>query len=232
MPHNILRISRFSTLKVLWLTGRLSVANQKNVETSGASHLNKLYCVLALSALGGALLSPANAQEVKGAPKELIGQYGSNPDQCRSFNRKSDDLTTISKDSYEFCGGSACSVAIVSHRKTKDGYVLRLAGRYGSSHRLFKIVDDSTIEIDKQTNIRCTEKDIRAGVGLALPSPHSLTQSTNAAFSVHYAIVAADKCSLSVDTKRAAALIDAAKLAWSEFISRGKNANAGLDRNA
>ena len=112
------------------------------------------------------------AQEAKGAPDALIGNYGKSPEQCRSYHRKSDNIESITKDRYTFCGGSGCEAEIVSHRKTKRGYVLKLTGIGNPDGwtQTFRQISEDVFEVPysgraPETLVRCTIKDAIAGIG-------------------------------------------------------------------
>lgn len=162
------------------------------------------------------------AKEIKGGPDRLIGTFGRNPEECRSFNRKSDAMLTFTKDAMTACGGSGCEAQILSHVRTSDGFVLKFVSRgnpKGWSTR-FKLLDESTIESDGETHVRCTERDIRAGIGLQ-PGGQGKTQSLGVAFSAYYALEIPNRCaSLRSNKARAEAIIKAAELAWAEYIAK------------
>jgi hypothetical protein len=118
--------------------------------------------------------SPALGKDEKGAPTQLIGKYGANPEECRSYNRKSDGITIISERDFSFCGGSGCWAEVLSHKKTRDGYSLRLRspGNPDGFNERFVVTDPSYIvEIDGNgkgkdlTLARCTRADAIAGIG-------------------------------------------------------------------
>ncbi|MHC1999528.1 hypothetical protein ACYQR9_03675 [Methylobacterium sp. CM6241] len=143
-----------------------------------------------LSAIG----APAMAQTTKGAPPALIGHYGNSPAQCRSYNRKTDDVRSIERDTYTFCGGSSCEAKIVSTTKTASGYKLKTIGTFSGveSTDQFREIAPGVFEIPgvagrRQTIVRCTSKDIVAGIGLEPNTEGQVTNSLSAVFTAHYA---------------------------------------------
>lgn len=80
---------------------------------------------IALVALQSPVPTMADGKEEAGAPIELIGRWGSNKEQCQSWHRKIDNVTIIDKNFLTSCGGTGCEAAIVSHKKTVDGYIGR-----------------------------------------------------------------------------------------------------------
>ena len=164
----------------------------------------------------------ARAQEIPGAPKPLIGHYGKNPDQCRSYHRKSDNITSISTNYYTWCGGTGCEAEIMSHRQTKDGFLLHLASRgnpKGWTSRV-TLVDKGIIEIDRETLVQCTERDIRRGVGRDVFSG-GVTKSLDIAFSVFYALDVPNRCpDLRPDPDKTANLLRLAELGWVKHLEQ------------
>lgn len=172
-------------------------------------------------------------QAIPNGPKELIGKYGSSPAQCRSYHRKSDNLTSISATSYEFCGGSGCGATIVSHRKLADGYLLNFVSRgnpSGWSERI-RVMDRNVIEIIAQTGtgkpetlVRCTKADAIAGIGLEPGNERNLTKALDGVFAAYYALAVPSQCEgVEVNTKAAEAIVDAGRLLWTEFLLKGAN---------
>jgi hypothetical protein len=182
-------------------------------------------------------LTSAAAGEAKthpNAPKELIGKYGNSPAQCRSYHRKSDNLTSIDATSYEFCGGSGCGAIIVSHQKLTDGYILYLksGGNPSGWRERVRVLDRTVIEITPlteparhETLVRCTKADAIAGIGLAADNEHGLTKSLDGVFAAYYALAVPNKCDgIEVNTKAAETIVEAGRLLWTEFLLNGPNA--------
>ncbi|MCJ9702274.1 MULTISPECIES: hypothetical protein [unclassified Bradyrhizobium] len=126
-----------------------------------------------LSIFAGQMAEAAEGKAYPNGPRDLIGHYGNSPTQCQSYHRKSDNMTSISATSYEFCGGSMCGADIVSHRKLKDGYILNLkspgnpSGRRVRVKLLYKGIQIAFSRRDPpETLARCTEADAIAGIGL------------------------------------------------------------------
>lgn len=196
------------------------------------------------------------AQEVKGAPEALIGSWGRSPAECRSYHRKSDGITSIDKDELSSCGGSACGWKILSHRKTKNGYVLKLVSLspYGDSAVstwIFRLIDDGVYErppskkgAKPETYVKCTVKDAIAGIGRSTNDDGAVTQSVNLAYSAFYAKAVPSACpSLKADEPAIKKLILVSQAGWAEhlmkhkllagpFTEHLKNAVDSIERNA
>jgi hypothetical protein len=179
-----------------------------------------------VSLSGGMSLDSALAQDRKGAPSELLGYFGKRPTQCQSYHRKIDEITIINPGTITWCGGSACEARIASHRKTKDGYILKLqsANNPNGWTSAFKIIDHDTIEelgegtAKTETLVRCSARDQIAGIGRDTVSP-GLTKSLDTAFSAYYALALPEHCKdIEVDRKKAEQLIELATLTWVQFI--------------
>ena len=74
------------------------------------------------------LSAGASAREIKGGPAILIGHWGSSAAACRGHHR-SPDINQITKEYWSSCSGTACHKTIISHRRTKNGFVLKTAWR-------------------------------------------------------------------------------------------------------
>ncbi|CAA2108961.1 hypothetical protein MBUL_04454 (plasmid) [Methylobacterium bullatum] len=158
-----------------------------------------------LSAIG----SPAMAQTTKGAPPALIGHYGNSPAQCRSYNRKSDNVSEIRRETYTFCGGFGCEARIAKAEKTASGYRLHLRsnGNPDGWWSDFRTVGEGVLEERVQggkkaeTLVRCTTKDIIAGIGLEPNTEGAVTKARSAVFTAYYAEQVATLCpAVSLDS--------------------------------
>ncbi|MBI3704381.1 MAG: hypothetical protein HY244_11195 [Rhizobiales bacterium] len=182
----------------------------------------------------GLASADALAQDAKGAPDVLIGKYGKSPEQCRSYHRKSDNMESITKTHYTFCGGAACEAEIVSHRKTKDGYVLRLTSRGNPDGwtTTFRQIDENIFEQPSkgrapETLVRCTIKDAIAGIGREADGSQAVTQSINVIYSAFYAQAVPSACpDLRADQAEIKKLILVGEVAWAEHLVKYKLANA------
>ena len=175
----------------------------------------------------------AIAQDTKGAPDALIGYYGNSPDQCRSYRRKSDNITSITKTDYTFCGGSGCEAEIVSHRKTRNGYVLKLISR-GTPEgwtTTFRQIDENVFEVPSkgrktETLVRCTIKDEIAGIGLEPNVSTAVTQSMQVVYSAFYAQAVPTACpDLQTDQAKIKKMILIGEVAWADHLVKYKLAN-------
>ena len=143
----------------------------------------------------------AKAQEIQNAPLSIIGTFGKSRAQCQSHHRKSDDLSRITSTEYTFCGGTGCTARILSHHKTKEGFVIRLVsrGRPEGFKWTVRQVDDDVFEQqyedgNVETLVRCSMKDSIAGIGL--PEYDGLgKQSKNVEFAAYYAKAIPSVCS-------------------------------------
>ena len=192
---------------------------------------------LALTLLS--LLVPAHGltQEIKGAPYELWGYFGNNKEQCRSFNRKTDDITIIEKYTYSFCSGTMCFAQIRGHKKTPDGFILRFTSKgnpRGWKMRfiqfdkdIFDVIDEPKTKDSKlETIVRCNVNDSIAGIGLST-MPEGLTKAPDLAFSTYYALAVPRLCGhLEVDQKKAEELLRFAAEKYRAFLLTGPNAGS------
>jgi len=178
-----------------------------------------------------------SAADNKNAPAALIGYYGKSPAQCRSYHRKSDNLTSITSTTYTFCGGSGCDASIISHRKVNDGFILNLKSRgnpKGWSEHVRTNEQQNYIEILPQqptdateTLVKCTEADSIAGIGLKPNTEYNLTKSLEGVFSAYYALAVPSKCpSIEADAKAVETIVAAGRLLWIEFLQKGPNARS------
>jgi hypothetical protein len=157
---------------------------------------------LLITAALALLAAPAVAKEIKGAPKALIGAFGKDAAQCRSFNRKGgEDITFVSKDSYSDCGGKQCAATILSHRPISVGFVLKLfyTSPYSTRNETLTAtrVDKNTYKFNfdgtPQTLVRCLTKDVIAGIGLEpIFSEEPVSFDRNFAF--YYALTVPSLC--------------------------------------
>ena len=183
-----------------------------------------------------AFSTSAMAQERAGAPDELIGAFGNSKQQCRSYNRNTDDVTKMDKDTISFCGGSSCGAEVLSHRITKDGYIIRLRSRgnpKGFSLQFVRIDDGVFDEIvlprTKKTNpktmVKCGRQDIIDGIGL-MPGEKGLSLGLDVALAAYYALAVPQACDkLKVDGKLAENIITIAIVSWRKFLLSGPNAS-------
>ena len=172
----------------------------------------------------------AIAYEAKGAPDALIGKYGKSPEQCRSYHRKSDNITSITKDYYTFCGGSLCEAKILSNYKTKDGYILKLSsnGNVNGWTQTFRQIDENVFEVQSngrlpETLVRCTISDAIAGIGRETDGAKAVTQSMNVVFSAYYAQSVPFACpDLRTAPAKIEKLINVGEVAWLDHIVKYK----------
>ena len=174
---------------------------------------------------------PSLAQEVKGAPKALIGKFGNSPAQCQSYNRKVDDVASISDEYLTSCGGSStfCEAKIVSHRFTENGFILKFVseGNPNGWAETVTRVDSDVFEfrsqISKQKNVttlvRCTVKDAVAGIGKkdfqSRVNDTKGVQASDLAFSTYYATAIPKACpGILVDNEAVQKALAKAKGLW------------------
>src|SRR5215208_5573041 len=156
-----------------------------------------IFSTIVLAMLAGV----AWAQDVKGSPEALVGFYGSSPDQCRSYHRKSDNLTSFTATTYTFCGGSGCEADIISHRRIKNGYTLKFTSG-GNPHgwaSTFRQIDKNVFEETSKTSkpktlVRCTVKDAIAGIGRDPNATGAVTQSLQIVYAAFYAMEVSSAC--------------------------------------
>jgi hypothetical protein len=165
-----------------------------------------------------------------GAPDAMLGYFGESPAECMSFHRKSDGLKQFTKDTYTFCGGSACEAEILGHKKTADGFQLRFRSRgnpkgWSATYRQIDAnVFEETTDTQKPTTIvRCSQKDNVAGIGRN-PS-HDLNDKNTAfemaamAYAVFYASSVTEMCEgLTVNKEQAKTLLDASETEYAKFL--------------
>ncbi|WP_342737386.1 hypothetical protein [Bradyrhizobium sp. B117] len=196
--------------------------------------MKELFAITLLSVFVGQMAAEAGeAKAYPNAPRELIGKYGNSPVQCQSYHRKSDNLTSISATSYEFCGGSMCGADIVSHQKLKDGYILKLKGPGNPSgwRKKVKVLDNGVIEVTSltkpgppETLARCTKADAIAGIGLRPDEEPTANKSLSSVFAAYYALAVPGKCAgVGANTQAAEAIIAAGRASWTEFLRNGPN---------
>lgn len=170
-----------------------------------------------------------SAQEVKSGPDALIGKFGATRQQCQSYHRKSDDIHTFYKGSWSSCGGSGCEAQIVSHRKTKDGFRLRLVSRgspKGWEQNIRQIDPDifelirSGIKGANEIIVRCNMKDAIAGIGRETIEC-TVQQASCLLNSIFYAESVTSRCEhLSIDSKMFSSLLEIGSKEWMEFRRR------------
>ena len=181
----------------------------------------------------------ASAQEVTGGPDALIGKFGATRQQCQSYHRKSDDIHTFYRDSWSFCGGTACEARIVSHRKTTDGFRLRLVSRGNPKgwEQNIRQIDSNIFELirsgikDKnQIIVRCNMRDAIAGIGKET-SECTVQKASCLLHSIFYAESVTSRCEhLSIDSKMFSSLLEIGSTEWIEF-RRPRVVNSSLPRD-
>lgn len=159
-----------------------------------------------MSFLPCATIAVAQNTDVAGAPKELLGEWGEKPGRCRAWHRSRDGHTTIESDAWISCGGTACYATVVSHRKLKDGFLLKLqsdGNPSGWTDRIrilgpdkFESLPQSSRE-KKETYTRCGDADIIAGIGLASDYDESSRQEYTVSFAGYYAQAVPTVCQLT-----------------------------------
>jgi hypothetical protein len=174
----------------------------------------------------------AAGTEKPGAPSELIGHWGKNKEQCRSWHRRADNVTSITKDIGTFCGGSGCEATIISHKKIHDGYILKFTSRgnpTGYSLR-YGILDNDTVEVFEtneklmDTLVRCNMKDKIAGIGLPadqwLPVS-AATTAPNGIFAAYYALEIQSVCpKLKANKKLIVVLVREGLVLYDKFLTK------------
>jgi hypothetical protein len=166
-------------------------------------------CILAaftVSILACATTAIAQKADVPGAPKELLGDWGEKPGKCRSWHRSHQEHTTIESDAWVSCGGTACYATIISHRKFKDGYLVKQTstGRPEGWTDRIRIINADKFEIffdakgdKKETYTRCGDADIVAGIGLPSDYDDSTRQEYTVSFAGYYARAVPTVCQLT-----------------------------------
>jgi hypothetical protein len=173
----------------------------------------------------------AHAQEGQGAPAELIGTYGKSPLQCRSHHRKSDDIHIIGKNQYSFCGGSACGFDIKSHRKQGKTFIItgNSAGNPIYRELKFEFISSDIVEIysngnNRETLVRCTDKDAISGIGQPSVEVTPMTQGDRAiaaAYAAYYAQHIPHVCpNLKIDKSPIDSIISSSKFIWADFANK------------
>jgi hypothetical protein len=193
-----------------------------------------LWCFISSSAVFASDLQ-------KGAPDALLGYFGESPAECMSFHRKSDELKHFTKESYTFCGGSACGAEVLSHKKTADGFKLRFRSSgnpkgWSASYRQVdqNIFEERTDSSKPTTLVRCSERDIIAGIGRDpsdnLNDKNTASEMTAMAFAVFYARSVAETCEgLTVNKEQAKKLLDASEADYARFLIQHHLASAATD---
>jgi len=174
----------------------------------------------------------SQTQETKGAPQVLIGKWGNSARQCRSYHRKSDDISSIYEDEYDFCGGSACGATILGYQKTPDGYDLKLGGGSNVWQLHVRVINENAIEMIRDASpgemlVRCTKSDGIAGIGLGDTSAYEKNNvSLDAVFAGYYALAIPTQCPhLAPNVSAAEAIIRAGGRAWTKFLLEQPNEN-------
>jgi hypothetical protein len=149
--------------------------------------------------------TPGMAKEIKGAPKELIGAFGRNALECRSYQRKAGENIILigpyeGADFYSDCGGRQCNATVLSHRRIRSGFALAL--RYESPYSiwtetLFAIrAGEGRYKFhfggEPQNYMRCSRKDIIDGIGLPIYDEPMSNSEIN--FPYYYAIAIPALC--------------------------------------
>lgn len=155
------------------------------------------------------------AKEIKGAPKELIGYYGANADECRSYHRKGgENVTVIGRvegyDYYGTCGGNDgnCSANVVTHRPIPSGFSLNLRYEWKSGYTENSSVAVTRVQKDiykfqlqggePRTLMRCSRRDVLAGLGRPAEIDSSDTE-----YPYYYVLAVPNLCpELEVATER------------------------------
>ena len=181
----------------------------------------------------------ASAQEVKGGPDALIGKFGATRQQCQSYHRKSDNMESFSKKTWSSCAGSGCEAQIVSHRKTTDGFRLRLVSRgtpKGWEKNIRQIDPDIFELIGSGMNganeiiVRCNMRDAIAGIGRET-NECTVQKASCLLHSIFYAESVTSRCEhLSIDRKIFSSLLEVGSKEWMEF-RRSRIAISSLPRD-
>src|SRR5215207_1126537 len=106
-----------------------------------------------------------------GAPATLIGHWAESAAECRGHHRNG-DINQITKEYWSSCSGTACHKSILSHRRTKHGFILRAAWRVAGEEKDGEFTFDvlgknSIIQREYFGRLRrCNEADAIAGIGL------------------------------------------------------------------
>jgi hypothetical protein len=201
--------------------------------------MKRMLTIAALSVFAGQIAAEAgDAKVYPNGPRELIGSYGNSPARCQSYHRKSDNFTSFSATSYEFCGGSMCGATIVSHQKLKDGYILNLRspGNRSGWRTKVKLLDEGAIEITSlarhdppETLARCTKSDAIAGIGLRPNEDPTANNSLRPVFTAYYALAVPGKCAgVEANTQAAETIIAAGRSSWTEFLRKGPSAQHAM----
>jgi hypothetical protein len=177
-----------------------------------------------------ALVSPTlvhgqTLKPIPGAPQEMLGYFGASPRECRSWNRNVDAVTHITKDSMTFCGGSACEARIKSHLQTKDGFRLNFtsSGNPKGWSFIYRMVSPDIFEIQykdraPETLVRCSERDIIAGIGRQPVAEMNVSKGYETLFAAYYAKAIPGSCPrLKADTKKIDEIIEIGGLAVYKF---------------
>ena len=184
----------------------------------------------AISALALAMFASTPAFGDAGVPDELLGHFGNSPVQCRSFHRKADNITHISKEYYTFCGGSRCEARVDRVRKTKSGYTLKLRGNSGPFDVRLTKVEEGVFDSGDETLVKCTERDQIAGIGLPVTLEMSITKAPHAAFSAYYALSVPEVCpDIKADEALAENIAKAGILEYVRFLIERKLINRSVD---
>ncbi len=166
----------------------------------------------------------ASAREIKGGPAILIGHWGSSAAACRGHHRNP-DIDQITKKYWSSCSGTACHKTIISHRRTKNGFVLkttwRVAGEDKEGSFTFDVLAKNVIkqrEYFGRPKRRCTQADAIAGIGLG-PPDEDPSPGDQTMFSAAYALAVPSVCPhLKVDEDAAKERAEEGKNAWAKSI--------------
>jgi hypothetical protein len=158
---------------------------------------------------------------LKGAPRELIGTWGTG-ESCRAHHRK-ESLHRITRNEWTDCSAKGCWSAIDKHRKIRGGYVLtqrviKMGGGTASFTGRIKVLNKNTIWVDDEPGPgfrldRCTMDHAIAGIGRSSSEgPTSFTPDEEQMFAALYALEVPWLCpKLKVDNEIAERLAEAAR---------------------
>jgi hypothetical protein len=184
-------------------------------------------------------IGPALPQSKKGAPEEIIGQFGESSLECRSYHRRPTEMLSFTEDEYTWCPTNYCVARILGRRSTPSGFVLRLDGNPSwqiTFIRKGEGVYEMTYQGLKTTNVihRCRRSDSIAGIGLPVlldldhPDPNfsglsDLINSPDGIFSASYARAVPSVCpGLNADLEKADAIIQLGRLGYLKLLLEGR----------
>lgn len=201
---------------------------------SGRRTMHANFIVLVALLIAG--FGQAFAQERKGAPKEILGFFGENSEQCRSFHRNPANVITIAENEYSWCDTNHCVARIDSHRIVPGGFVLKLTGEEGAWEINLKRKANGSYE-QRYSGIktvevisRCQPSDMIAGIGLPaglerdkpdanFPGLADLIKTPDGIFSAAYARAVPQFCpDLKVDLEKAETIIQVGRLGYLKIL--------------